>query len=845
MYFVLCFAVLLSVKTKVSFGCGGVTHTIIAERAKYSFQEGSQYRKLLDIHQDAFYAGAPYPDSFYDDICFRGSYHDVSEDTHWGEFLNTTINYINKQPKPWDVATEKLFVFMMAFMSHQVADITWHSMYIEQGFLHTMGYMNFHGSYPKAHPVGDFGGDVWNVYGMLSKDDNIYPGKHWYVPVDDLYHIYQDFYGKTRIDKNTIELCSSQMLLAGVAELLLGAEAFLTIANDSNFLIDNEMEYFEGGLTDMASLTTRKWNDAITMIENGTQACSVPHSTVFINCTKGADRRPHRLPKLRKPYYQKPKLFGLTLDDLLITPYLRGVKVQMTEKLKLRLIEKQKKRMYLQSKYSKEAEPMHRSQPNFTIDFRSSRSYSQLGWSVVSKDLDDDGNEDLVIGSPGHSTSNEPQRGRVYILYSGDAGLQVSGSSFVDLDNFTSLNKNTSVLKGNPGEYSRFGYAVAALDVNLDGNVDVAISASSLSYKGLLDYNGAVYVYFGSGGQRSWKVKPDLVITCQLQFCNLGASLTSVDINNDGKNDLLIGSPFASVKNLTQNGMVTALLSSKSLISGMVIPAEKLTENWILFGNQSYSWYGHRLSVKNNMLMVSQPYFRKCTSCDKYLPTDIQSVGKLDVFSFITSLSTTPSLTFTGQSRFDMIGYSSDLGDPFGNGSSIFAIGAPGMNVKGRVYSSTESFTQGGGVFLISSNMQEVAQFTGDRMFSRFGSVVKFSDINGDGIDDLLISAPIRNDNPDILINSRINGKVYVFYGGRGFPKNSATADCGNVSPCPEKVANQTLGYGLDLKTDFGRTITVLRTKQQVQVIISAPRNGDNFKSKVSQSGNVYVYNTR
>lgn len=50
-----------------------------------------------------------------------------------------------------------------------------------------------------------------------------------------------------------------------------------------------------------------------------------------------------------------------------------------------------------------------------------------------------------------------------------------------------------------------------------------------------------------------------------MQFCNLGSSMTSLDINNDGKDDLVIGSPFASVKNLTQNGMVTALLSSNSL----------------------------------------------------------------------------------------------------------------------------------------------------------------------------------------------------------------------------------------------------------------------------------------
>nr|XP_022318177.1 phosphatidylinositol-glycan-specific phospholipase D-like [Crassostrea virginica] len=835
---------LITFQSDLVFACGGVTHRIIVERAKYSFRENSHYRKLMDLHQDALYGGAPYPDSFYDDICFKGKYHDISEDTHWGYFLNTTINYINKLPKPWNVATEKLFVFTMGFMSHQVADITWHSLGLDQGFLPTMGFMNFHGSYSNAHPVGDFGGDVWNAYGLLAKDDNLHPDKYWYVPVDDLFKIYQEFYGKIRIDKTTIELCSAQMLLAGIAEVLLGSEAFLAVANDTDFLIDNELEYFQGGLTDMASLTTRKWSDAITMIEKGVQACQVPHSTVFINCTKGAEKALDKFPKIKNLHYQKPKLYGLSLDDLIITPSLRGIKIQMTEELKAKIKEKKKKESLLQRK---KPSASVKSQPNFTTDFSTTRSYSQLGWSLVSKDLDADGNDDLVVGAPGHSTSDEPQRGRVYILYSGDTGLPTL-SPFVDIDNVT-LGYNR-VLEGNTLEYSRFGDALAVLDVNLDGNMDIVVAASSLSYKGLLDYNGIIYVYFGSGVKRSWKVKPDLAITCQLKFCNLGASLTSLDINRDGRDDLVIGSPFASFKNRTQNGMVTALISSKSLVSGMVLPVEKLSQSWMLFGNLSYSWFGHKLSVKKNQLLVSQPYYRVCKSCENYLSSDIQSVGRLNVYSFGQSFSSAPTLTISGRSRYEMVGYSSDIGDPFGNGSSILAVGSPGMDVEGRVYSSAEKLIQAGGVVLwdIHANMKEVARFTGDTRFSRFGSVVKFSDVNGDGIDDLMISAPIRNDNPTILINSRINGKVYVFYGGKDFPLNTATESplCGPLSPCPEKVANLTLGYGLDLKTDFGRSLTVLRSKQNVQVVVSAPRNGDNFKSAaVKQSGNVYVYNIK
>ena len=65
------------------------------------------------------------------------------------------------------------------------------------------------------------------------------------------------------------------------------------------------------------------------------RACQVPHSTVFINCTKGAEKALDKFPKIKNLHYQKPKLYGLSLDDLIITPSLRGIKIQMTEELKV------------------------------------------------------------------------------------------------------------------------------------------------------------------------------------------------------------------------------------------------------------------------------------------------------------------------------------------------------------------------------------------------------------------------------------------------------------------------------------------------------------------------------
>ena len=45
-----------------------------------------------------------------------------------------------------------------------MADVTWHSLGLDQGFLSAMGFVNFHGSFGAAHPVGDTGGDLVNQY---------------------------------------------------------------------------------------------------------------------------------------------------------------------------------------------------------------------------------------------------------------------------------------------------------------------------------------------------------------------------------------------------------------------------------------------------------------------------------------------------------------------------------------------------------------------------------------------------------------------------------------------------------------------------------------------------------
>ena len=105
----------------------------------------------------------------------------------------------------------RLLVFTLGYASHQMADVTWHSLGISQGFLSAMGFANFHGSFDAAHNTGDIGGDILNQYELDLK--YISDLGDWYVPYEHLYNIYYEFYGEERVTKTNIIECSSILFL--------------------------------------------------------------------------------------------------------------------------------------------------------------------------------------------------------------------------------------------------------------------------------------------------------------------------------------------------------------------------------------------------------------------------------------------------------------------------------------------------------------------------------------------------------------------------------------------------------------------------------------------------------
>ena len=75
-----------------------------------------------------------------------------------------------------------------------------------------------------------------------------------------------------------------------------------------------------------------------------------------------------------------------------------------------------------------------------------------------------------------------------------------------------------------------------------------------------------------------------------------------------------------------------------------------------------------------------------------------------------------------------MLGLSSAIGDPFGNGSVVVAIGVPGEDVDGIIYTLPWKLTQGGAVHLYEigadGSWTQIARYDSDRRYTRFGTIV-------------------------------------------------------------------------------------------------------------------------
>ncbi len=297
-----------------------------------------------------------------------------------------------------------------------------------------------------------------------------------------------------------------------------------------------------------------------------------------------------------------------------------------------------------------------------------------------------------------------------------------------------------------------FGNAAAAAgDVNGDGYGDVVVGydqfgATAPSYDNGF---GKAYLYLGSAAGLG--LTPVWSVTGEAARDLLGYTVAGAgDVNGDGYADVLVGG----------EGYVTRYGQARLYLGGPAGLAA--TAAWTVTAAVIGNGLGTVLSTAGDVNGDGYADFLTAT------PADNSNTGRVDLYlGGPSGPSTTPARTYLGEAAGDKFGSAlATAGDVDGDGYADVAVGAQGnASNTGKVY-----LYRGG-----ASGLGTSATWTavGEKATDYFGAVLAGGgDVNGDGISDIMVSAP-----PfvvDILSPNIHNGKAYLYLGGPAGPASAA-----------------------------------------------------------------------
>ena len=458
-----------------------------------------------------------------------------------------------------------------------------------------------------------------------------------------------------------------------------------------------------------------------------------------------------------------------------------------------------------------------------------------LGSAIAVGDINGDGIDDLAVGAPyagGRVTnySSEYSRGTggTYIIFGKQSGFAAN----VDLK---SLDGNNGFALGGIDAQDNLGTAIASAgDINGDGFDDLVISAAGAgkivtnnngySYS---DRRGETYVVFGKNnfnsninlallnGSNGFKIEG------KNAGDRLGYNLSNAgDINGDGFDDLVIATPLAG-----------ELLNSPYSYDD----SDRRGEAYIIFGNNN----GFNSNFNLNNLNGNNGFTIAGVGIEDGLGSAVSNAGDIngdgidDLFlgaryasqtgeytfegggyvvfgkntAFdrdfdLTTLNGTNGFSIPGLNLDDNLGNAVSVGDINGDGIDDLSIGAntagqtindgDGYSYSDRrgetyiLYGKNSSFNAE--IDLDSLSLVEGAKITGIDRDDIFGSALSSGgDINNDGVNDLVISAP------DVALSGDYTqeGEVYVVF----VPKVDADNELNLILGTPQNdILNGTNG---------------------------------------------------
>jgi hypothetical protein len=355
---------------------------------------------------------------------------------------------------------------------------------------------------------------------------------------------------------------------------------------------------------------------------------------------------------------------------------------------------------------------------------------NQLGRTVSSAgDFNGDGFADLLVGAIGNSTPGNA----TYVVYGGstNAGLELASGTIAASNGFK--------ITGPSG--AQLGASVSNIgDTNGDGLSDLIITSQ---------LNSNAYVVYGNSGLTGLNVSGGTIaasngykITGQTST-GLGVSVSQAgDVNGDGLADVIMGSWTSSTSGSAYVVYGNTNRSALSLTDGNIAASD----GFKIVGGASSSAFGRSVSGAGDVNGdgFSDVIVGAHGDVAAYVVYGSSTGATVDLSSGVINASN--GFRISGQSSSQFGFAVSNAGDVNGDGLSDVIVGTNSSNASLAatyvVYGSSvaQNLSLTSGTIAASQGFRVLTTTTG----THYGSAVSNAgDINGDGLADLVVGAPI------------------------------------------------------------------------------------------------------
>jgi hypothetical protein len=309
------------------------------------------------------------------------------------------------------------------------------------------------------------------------------------------------------------------------------------------------------------------------------------------------------------------------------------------------------------------------------------------------------------------------------------------------------------------------GYAIAHGDFDGDGEEDLVLGGPVIPWRTTPVNPGHTYLFYGplSGGTGTASSTADAQFNGEADFDHAGTALGVGDLDLDGADDLTIGAPYAEAATAGGKAYVNYGGARFSGVLGLG------SSDLVMTGENPYSWFGTSISSGRNAAgSAGYPELLIGASGDLNSGTSgldgtaMMIKGQATQRTGVQSVGSVLSVRFFGTSTDGAFGTSATLvGNVAGGLAGDVAVSGPGMYwwpVAGDAYPGAVYIWKGA---ILGSKLDTSAPITisGDDNDDWVGVFVDGQDLDGDGVNELLVSA---SGDSAILTEA---GKLAIFRG--------------------------------------------------------------------------------